>query len=482
MLFENKIQSKNALFTVMAAFLFSYFLFNDLGIRYIFGYIVLGIILLILAWKSKFRVYFSSLKMLFLVMVGATTVFSLLPNSNFNHLIISLTISMLMFTGYYVFMSPGIKAIKRFTICLHAVSLFFSFYLLFVKIFPEFYWSHIYVHLGPYSKQFATEFMPQGYGVTIGGSTTYAPYLIFIALAFNAAYILRTNERKTFKSKVFSYISSTIYFGAIMVTNRRSEAIAMVVTLFLMFLFSLNLKHKKELLKKFLVGFTAILVMISVVFALASFGFLERYENVLGFISQNVETPEEPSFSESEPSIDTEPEPEKEHVPKEEITTNEVSSGRTDLWRKAYSLFRENPITGIGWEQFMNHNTYEHDVHNTYLQWLCEAGIIGFILLAVPMFLICFIIFKQTLRFTNSDKVSDTAKLLNHVAISMQAFYLFVNLIDPAYYHLNFFCFYTLSLIFAETANKLEFIDTGVETDCLRRKFLPKILKLKIFY
>ena len=76
MLFENKIQSKNALFTVMYAFLFSYFLFNDLGIRYIYGYIVLGIILLILAWKSKFSVYFSSLKMLFLVMVGATTVFA----------------------------------------------------------------------------------------------------------------------------------------------------------------------------------------------------------------------------------------------------------------------------------------------------------------------------------------------------------------------------------------------------------------------
>ena len=127
MLFENKIQSKNALFTVMAAFLFSYFLFNDLGIRYIFGYAILGVILLILAIKSKFKVYFSSIKVLFLIMVGATTVLSILPGSNFGHLVISLTISMLMFTGYYIFMAPGTKTIKLFFTVLHIISLCFSF-------------------------------------------------------------------------------------------------------------------------------------------------------------------------------------------------------------------------------------------------------------------------------------------------------------------------------------------------------------------
>ena len=238
------------------------------------------------------------------------------------------------------------------------------------------------------------------------------------------------------------------------------------------------------MLKKLVIGVSAVVVIVGVVFSLASFGFLERYNDILGFISQNMEIPEAPGIPGGETNLDPEMGTEQgtEGIPKDEITTNEVSSGRTDLWKKAYALFRENPITGIGWEQFMNHNIYEHDVHNTYLQWLCEVGIFGFIFLAVPMLLICFSIFMQTLRFAKNDKVSDTAKYLNYVAISMQAFYLFINFMDPAYYHLNFFCFYALSLIFADTASKLEFMDTGVENDCLRRKFLPKIAKSKIFY
>lgn len=474
MLTKNKIQSKNALFTVMTAFLLSYFLFNDLGIRYIFGYAVLGVILLILTIKSKFSVYFSSIKLLFLIMVSTTTIFSVLPNSNLGHLVISLTISMLMFTGYYLFMAPSEIAIKRFTYGLHALSLLFSFYLLFVKIFPNFYWRYIYIHLGDYSKQFAARFLPQGYGVTIGGSTTYASYLIFIALSFNIAYIMKTKCKKPLKAKIFTFVSSPIYFGAIMLANRRSEGLATIAVIFLMFVFSLKLRDKKDLGKKFLIAFIAVALALVIILSFAYFGFLSRYNDVLGFITQNTGS-QPPELPDEELLPDVE-------LPEGEITADEVTSGRSELWKTAFSLFLKNPIKGIGWEQFMNYNTYEHDVHNTYLQWLCESGIIGFVLLAVPMFAICFIIFAQTLRFAKNDKVSDTARLLNYVAIGMQAFYLLVNLIDPAYYHLNFFCFYTLSLVFAETANKLEFIDTGVEYDCLRRKFLPKLAKLKIFY
>ncbi len=475
MLFENKLQSKNAIFSVMVAFLFSYFLFNDIGIRYIFGYAVLGVILLILAIKTKFSIYFSSLKLLFLIMVGATAVYSVLPSSNFNHLVVSLTISMLMFAGCYIFAAPGIITIKRFAVVLHLISLLFSSYLLFIKICPDFFWNNIYIHLGEYSKEFAFRFLPQGYGVTIGGSTTYASYLIFIALAFNVAYILKTNGKKPLKERIFAYVSSAFYFGAILLANRRSEGFATMAVLFLMFVFSLEFRNKKELCKKILIGIIALLVILAIIFSLTSVGFLSRYDDVFGFITGKTEEP-------SIPNVPSEEMPSEQPDSNSEITADEVSSGRMALWRKAYSLFLERPLTGIGWEQFMNNNTYEHDVHNTYLQWLCEVGIIGFILLAVPMFTICIIIFLQTLRFMKNDKVSDTARLLNYVSISMQAFYLFVNLIDPAYYHLNFFCFYALSLIFAETATKLEFIDTEVETDCLRRKFLPKLAKLKIFY
>lgn len=57
----------------------------------------------------------------------------------------------------------------------------------------------------------------------------------------------------------------------------------------------------------------------------------------------------------------------------------DVTSGRTDLYRIAIALFKSNPLFGIGVGNFASVSGAKTDVHNTYLQVLCEQGIIGFI-------------------------------------------------------------------------------------------------------
>ncbi len=54
---------------------------------------------------------------------------------------------------------------------------------------------------------------------------------------------------------------------------------------------------------------------------------------------------------------------------------------RHEYAKTAISLFKQNPIFGIGWRQFryVASNVNGNDVHNTYLQLLAETGMFGFI-------------------------------------------------------------------------------------------------------
>ncbi|WP_227461967.1 O-antigen ligase family protein [Culturomica massiliensis] len=54
---------------------------------------------------------------------------------------------------------------------------------------------------------------------------------------------------------------------------------------------------------------------------------------------------------------------------------NELSSSRLSLIVHAYNFFSERPLLGQGFKFFFE--TKGQDVHNTYLQLLCESGIIG---------------------------------------------------------------------------------------------------------
>lgn len=58
----------------------------------------------------------------------------------------------------------------------------------------------------------------------------------------------------------------------------------------------------------------------------------------------------------------------------------DVSSGRSDLSSIALRAFWDNPIIGVGAGQFINYTHAYTDVHNVYLQTLCEQGIFVFII------------------------------------------------------------------------------------------------------
>lgn len=58
----------------------------------------------------------------------------------------------------------------------------------------------------------------------------------------------------------------------------------------------------------------------------------------------------------------------------------DFSNGRDVLWSKAFSLYHNNVLFGIGPSRFPVESRTGTDVHNIYIQTLCELGLIGLIL------------------------------------------------------------------------------------------------------
>lgn len=77
------------------------------------------------------------------------------------------------------------------------------------------------------------------------------------------------------------------------------------------------------------------------------------------------------------------------------ITSDTTLSGRTLLYDLAFRLYHENPVFGVGWARYREYTygvfgkayTATYDVHNVFLQLLCETGIVGllFFILAVVL-------------------------------------------------------------------------------------------------
>lgn len=85
------------------------------------------------------------------------------------------------------------------------------------------------------------------------------------------------------------------------------------------------------------------------------------------------------------------------------MESGDISNGRYGLWRLAWATFKAHPLTGIGWKNFATQisPTYsslrKYDVHNVYLQLLCEVGIFGTVVYIGSM-LYCFVTCGKLLR------------------------------------------------------------------------------------
>lgn len=68
------------------------------------------------------------------------------------------------------------------------------------------------------------------------------------------------------------------------------------------------------------------------------------------------------------------------------LETGDLDHGRYEIWNLAFQQVKNSPVFGIGWGAFKSNisaalgSSRLYDVHNVYLQLLCETGIVGLVL------------------------------------------------------------------------------------------------------
>ncbi len=125
----------------------------------------------------------------------------------------------------------------------------------------------------------------------------------------------------------------------------------------------------------------------------------------------------------------------------------DITTGRVVFWSTAIQLFLQNPLFGIGWKRFYNIQFYgyRYNVHNIYLQLLCEVGLIGAVLFFT--FFISALIF--TLRRLKSGTVGTTHKRVLLFSLFYQIFFLMYGFTGNPLYDASYYIFYFIIVAMA---------------------------------
>ena len=149
---------------------------------------------------------------------------------------------------------------------------------------------------------------------------------------------------------------------------------------------------------------------------------------------------------------------------------DETLSGRTTLYALAYDLFKTNPVFGIGWGMFRGQtqnifgssytNTYE--VHNVYLQLLCETGIIGVIAFLVAVSVTLLVSIKKY-RCLVLSGVRTKVYYACRLGIYLQVFFLAYCVTGNPLYDYNHLIMYFIGVVLSVSKGQMSFVTGGLK-------------------
>jgi len=121
------------------------------------------------------------------------------------------------------------------------------------------------------------------------------------------------------------------------------------------------------------------------------------------------------------------------------LYNGDFSSGRFVIWKEALTTVKDNLLFGIGWKGFyyktLGQNSYlgYTNVHNIYIQLLCEAGIIGLIAVSIIF------AYNLLVSIKVNKKLTDYAdKKVLFFAVSSQIFFIIYGFTGCGLYDFTF--------------------------------------------
>lgn len=329
----------------------------------------------------------------------------------------TMDILVLMF-GIFLIIFPA-KEQRYFSSAIRAayyISLIYTFGILIQAVMPFLYYTLLSVF--PYRFSAAVRNGINGQGINYNGFTTNVGFAAgFISTGFMA--LISSDNKIIRQSKQIKMICGGLMLIALMLTGKRAHTLFLCATIAVGYLVSADGFSKFKRYWKLILVVGAVLV--------AGIVFKDKLITI-------------PIFRRLFETI-------------EGIQAGEdVSSARSKLYAWALVLFKQNPLLGIGWGNYRTtvagNVTVNSDleVHNIYLQLLCETGIVGTVCL-VSVFIVSWYCTQKALK--NSMQSRDFRlkqwRPVLYFSFLFQTFFLMYGLTGNPLYDQNYQIMYLLS-------------------------------------
>mgnify|MGYP003304855322 CR=1 FL=1 len=435
--FVEKMDLSRYLLLVLMVFSSTFFIYKDFGIRMLWGYGVLGLLLGVQCVHNVLRRQWPGVSVIeaaFAVLVATVGISFLRPDANRTSDLTAYIIAMMISFGYLALAKPDQMQLRRLMQTAMVSALVFAGFVLICSTFRGLFWNGYYPILAEASKAYADRYIPRGYSPVLGGSCTYTDYIMMIGIGvFGGKFMAERGDKNPGKYLSLGVMALLVF--AIAVVGRRGELLGVAAALVVLWILMGRGKGRWIRLAYLAGGAVAALgIVILLLPLLKEVDFLRRYVMTVEKL----------------------------------LAGQDITSGRTELYAQALELFLEKPVFGIGWGQFANHVTPEFlaehgpdvaNVHNIYLEFLCEVGITGAIFLIVPMFYLLVQTIRQFSRLHDAPGDTESWRLavqLNTVSLTVQLFFLLVGMLDPCFSKLTFWAIYALAIKLFSCAVALE--------------------------
>lgn len=260
-------------------------------------------------------------------------------NRQFETILVYNTLAYMLAWLFYILTLKDCGWHKQFFQLCMFFGLFHAIATWFFKIAPGLYSATVVPLLGTWGSSALREFQN---GWAPGIAPTYSTNAVYIAMGFCTAVSSLMIDSRTKR-----YIPVLICISALLLTGKRSQLIVSVFAFLLMYYLYNSDKKATKIFK-----LCGIAIVSLVIFDIAS-QFVPELANFINRFRQTAEM-------------------------------GDVTLGRAARFAESMQIFLSNPILGIGWNgssyYFAQSLTYFINVHNIYIQLLCETGIVGAVL------------------------------------------------------------------------------------------------------
>lgn len=392
--------------------------------------ILIGMSTLVFAFRGKFGaiiiILYSALLFLNLIKNPSLQIIPLdflwglffLIHAIILHFIRSTSFKFYLFIGYlaiiFIFMCMKLENYNFLWKTLKYISIFEALGIYLQKIVPNIYYNIMSTVLPVTVIESIKNRMTNGYYTGFSREISYSMFLIVVGLGLYIFDVSFENHKNINVKNIKKGIIILFLFSALLISGKRATLFFFIGTLFIIYF--LKSKSKFKIIKYtsiVIVGIVALYISFPVWSKIKVF---QRVVELVNFaIAKDIDG---------------------------------ITNGRAAIYIMASDLWEKNKWFGIGWGNFkysIPDNLWfsGFDVHNCYLQVLCENGIIGAIFY-YSLIICCIINFIRTIKIL--PKINLKHQKLALFAAYMQVFFILYSVTEPILYEYTDYIIFTISV------------------------------------